>query len=164
LSLDAAGKTSFLYRLKTGQFSNTVPTIGYNHETIEFNSSVFDFWDIGGQDEVRKNWASYFYNVQAIIFVIDSNDRERMEEVTAELSRVEKLLYEHKRMNAVVLILANKQDLPDAMTYHELHTMLFQSRSRVFHWEIKTCCIKTGVGVYESLDWLHTELKKRFKK
>ncbi len=44
-----------------------------------------------------------------MIFIVDSNDRERMDEVRSELLRVEKLLAEYKRMNAVILILANKQ-------------------------------------------------------
>ncbi|ODM93309.1 ADP-ribosylation factor [Orchesella cincta] len=164
LSLDAAGKTTFLYRVKTGQLLNTIPTIGYNHERIEYKSSMFDLWDVGGQDEVRKNWGNYFFNVQAVIFIVDSNDRERMDEVRTELRRVEKFLQQNRRMNAVILILANKQDLPEAMTYHELHSTLFQSRSQKFHWEMRTCCNKTGEGVMEALEWLHKELKRRYRK
>ncbi|CAL8138054.1 unnamed protein product [Orchesella dallaii] len=164
LSLDAAGKTTFLYRIKTGQLLNTIPTIGYNHELIEYKSSVFDLWDIGGQDEVRKNWGHYFFNVQAVIFIVDSNDRERIDEVCAELRRVEEFLAQNKRSNAVVLILANKQDLPHAMNYHELHSTLFQARSKSFHWEIRTCCNKTGVGVMDAIEWLHKELKRRYRK
>lgn len=46
---------------------------GYNHEVIEFRSTIFDLWDVGGQDEVRKNWGSYFYNAQVYLLRSGTN-------------------------------------------------------------------------------------------
>ena len=54
LGLDASGKTTIINRLKTGTHAVTVPTIGFNSETIEFNNLTFHAWDIGGQDSIRK--------------------------------------------------------------------------------------------------------------
>ena len=56
LGLDASGKTTIINRLKTGTHAVTVPTIGFNSETIEFNNLTFHAWDIGGQDSIRKLW------------------------------------------------------------------------------------------------------------
>jgi len=163
LSLDAAGKTTILYRLKTGNLINTIPTIGYNHETIRYKSSNFDFWDLGGQDGIRKLWPVYFENAQAVVFVVDSNDRERIVEAAEELKRIEQLLFSSECRNAVILILANKQDLPNVMSFQEIYDKLkLQELSRSFRCELITCCTKTGVGLEDALQWLHRELKSRF--
>jgi len=163
LSLDAAGKTTLLYRIKTGNVINTIPTIGYNHETIQYKSSNFDFWDIGGQDGIRKMWKLYFENVQGVVFLVDSNDRERIEEAKSELHRIEQLLLAHDRAKAVILIMANKQDLPDAMTHHEIYDKLnLRKLNSSISCELLTCCIKNGTGLAQALEWLHRELKLRF--
>ena len=62
LGLDASGKTTIINRLKTGTHAVTVPTIGFNSETIEFNNLTFHAWDIGGQDSIRKLWHHYYPN------------------------------------------------------------------------------------------------------
>ena len=66
-------------------------------------------WDVGGQDKIRPLWRHYFQNTQGIIFVVDSNDRDRIIEAREELQR---MLNEDELRNAVLLIFANKQDLP----------------------------------------------------
>ncbi len=53
LGLDGAGKTTILYKLKVGEVVNSVPTIGFNMETVEFKNIRFSVWDIGGQDKIR---------------------------------------------------------------------------------------------------------------
>ncbi|OMJ10358.1 ADP-ribosylation factor, partial [Smittium culicis] len=80
VGLDAAGKTTILYKLKLGEIVTTIPTIGFNVETVEYKNINFTVWDVGGQDKIRPLWRYYFQNTQGIIFVIDSNDRERVNE------------------------------------------------------------------------------------
>jgi small GTP-binding protein len=53
LGLDAAGKTTILYQLKIGEVTHTVPTLGFNVETIEYKNLAFTMWDLGGQDKIR---------------------------------------------------------------------------------------------------------------
>lgn len=48
LGLDAAGKSTILYKLKIGEVVKTIPTIGFNVETLEFKNNKFTVWDIGG--------------------------------------------------------------------------------------------------------------------
>jgi small GTP-binding protein len=74
-------------------------------------------WDVGGQDKIRPLWRHYFQNTQGLIFVVDSNDRERVGEAREELTR---MLAEEELRDAKLLVFANKQDLPNAMTAAEL--------------------------------------------
>merc|ERR1712139_525596 len=52
VGLDAAGKTTILYKLKLGEIVTTIPTIGFNVETVEYKNISFTVWDVGGQDKI----------------------------------------------------------------------------------------------------------------
>ncbi|KAK2099547.1 Arf GTPase arf1 [Saguinus oedipus] len=110
VGLDAAGKTTILYKLKLGEIVTTIPTIGFNVETVEYKN-------IGFTDKIRPLWRHYFQNTQGLIFVVDSNDRERVNEAREELMR---MLAENELRDAVLLVFANKQDLPNAMNAAEI--------------------------------------------
>merc|ERR1712232_851476 len=86
VGLDAAGKTTILYKLKLGEIVTTIPTIGFNVETVEYKNISFTVWDVGGQDKIRALWRHYYQNTQGVIFVVDSNDRDRVGEARAELN------------------------------------------------------------------------------
>ncbi|GBO22853.1 ADP-ribosylation factor 4 [Araneus ventricosus] len=64
VGLDAAGKTTILYKLKLGEIVTTIPTIGFNVETVEYKNICFTVWDVGGQDKIRPLWRHYFQNTQ----------------------------------------------------------------------------------------------------
>lgn len=93
VGLDAAGKTTILYKLKLGEIVTTIPTIGFNVETVEYKNISFTVWDVGGQDKIRPLWRHYFQNTQGLIFVVDSNDRERITEAEQELQSMVSNLY-----------------------------------------------------------------------
>merc|ERR1712230_156152 len=105
VGLDAAGKTTILYKLKLGEIVTTIPTIGFNVGTVEYKNISFTVWDVGGQDKIRPLWRHYYQNTQGVIFVVDSNDRDRIEDAREELH---KILQEDEMRDAVLLILANK--------------------------------------------------------
>ncbi|KAK3103447.1 hypothetical protein FSP39_019295, partial [Pinctada imbricata] len=157
VGLDAAGKTTILYKLKLGEIVTTIPTIGFNVETVEYKNISFTVWDVGGQDKIRPLWRHYFQNTQGLIFVIDSNDRERAEEAKDELS---KMLQEDELRDAKLLVFANKQDLPNAMPAAEITEKLGLQCLRNRTWYIQAACATQGTGLYEGLDWLSAELAK----
>jgi len=157
VGLDAAGKTTILYKLKLGEIVTTIPTIGFNVETVEYKNISFTVWDVGGQDKIRPLWRHYFQNTQGLIFVVDSNDRERISEAQDEL---QKMLQEDELRDAVLLVFANKQDLPNAMSAGELTEKLGLQNLRNRRWYIQATCAVQGDGLYEGLDWLSTELAK----
>ncbi|NXG78713.1 ARF4 factor, partial [Baryphthengus martii] len=158
VGLDAAGKTTILYKLKLGEIVTTIPTIGFNVETVEYKNICFTVWDVGGQDKIRPLWRHYFQNTQGLIFVVDSNDRERIEEAAEEL---QKMLDEDELRDAVLLLFANKQDLPNAMAISEMTDKLGLQSLRNRTWYVQATCATQGTGLYEGLDWLSNELSKR---
>uniref|UniRef100_A0A183BPE4 ADP-ribosylation factor 1 n=1 Tax=Globodera pallida TaxID=36090 RepID=A0A183BPE4_GLOPA len=158
VGLDAAGKTTILYKLKLGEIVTTIPTIGFNVETVEYRNISFTVWDVGGQDKIRPLWRYYYQNTQGLIFVVDSNDRERVGEAREELMR---MLAEDELRDAVLLVFANKQDLPNAMNAAELTDRLGLHNLRNRNWYIQATCATSGDGLYEGLDWLSNQLKNK---
>merc|ERR1711988_106173 len=151
VGLDAAGKTTVLYKLKLGEVVTTIPTIGFNVETVEYKNLRFTVWDIGGQDKIRKLWRHYYSGTNGVIFVVDSSDRERIEDAREELF---KLLGDDEMRDAVLLVLANKQDLPNAMSGTEISEKLGLHDLRSRQWFVQTACATSGDGIYEGLGWL----------
>ncbi|XP_067869273.1 ADP-ribosylation factor 3-like [Heterodontus francisci] len=156
VGLDAAGKTTILYKLKLGEIVTTIPTIGFNVETVEHNNISFTVWDVGGQDKIRPLWRHYFQNTQGLIFVVDSNDRERINEARDELNR---MLNEQELKEAVLLVYANKQDLPNAMNVAEITDKLNLHQIHHRIWYIQATCATSGDGLYEGLHWLASQLR-----
>lgn len=156
VGLDAAGKTTILYKLKLGEIVTTIPTIGFNVETVEYKNISFTVWDVGGQDKIRPLWRYYFQNTEGIIFVVDSNDRDRISEAREELQQ---MLNVDELKNALVLVFANKQDLPNAMSAAEVTDKLGLHSMRQRSWYIQATCATTGDGLYEGLEWLSNKLK-----
>jgi len=156
VGLDAAGKTTILYKLKLGEIVTTIPTIGFNVETVDYKNISFTVWDVGGQDKIRPLWRHYFQNTQGLIFVVDSNDRERIGEAREELNR---MLNEDELRDAVLLVFCNKQDLPNALNARDVTEKLGLTQMRNRKWYIQSTCATTGDGLYEGLDWLANELK-----
>ncbi|KAK6295461.1 hypothetical protein J4Q44_G00346870 [Coregonus suidteri] len=127
LGLDAAGKTTILYKLKLGQSVTTIPTVGFNVETVTYKNVKFNVWDVGGQDKIRPLWRHYYTGTQGLIFVVDCADRDRIDEARQELHRI---INDREMRDAIILIFANKQDLPDAMKPHEIQEKLGLTRIR----------------------------------
>jgi ADP-ribosylation factor protein 1 len=157
VGLDAAGKTTILYKLKLGEVVTTIPTIGFNVETVEYKNIAMTVWDTGGRGKIRPLWRHYYQNTRGVIIVVDSNDRERLDEAREEMQR---MLSEDELHNAPVLVFANKQDLPNAMGMAEMTEKLQLHSIRNRHWHIQATCATTGDGLYEGLDWLSNTLKK----
>ncbi|XP_059393643.1 ADP-ribosylation factor 4-like [Carassius carassius] len=158
VGLDAAGKTTVLYKLKLGEVVTTIPTIGFNVETVEYRNISFTVWDVGGQDVIRRLWRHYYQNTKGLIFVVDSSDHDRIETAAEELNA---MLAEDEMRDAVLLVLANKQDLPKAMPVHELTDRLGLHALRGRQWFVQATCAVQGSGLYEGLDWLSDQLSRR---
>ena len=158
VGLDNAGKTTILYRLKLEEVVSTVPTLGFNVETVTYKNISFTVWDIGGQDKIRNLWRVYFQGTQGLIFVVDSADKERIEEARLELQT---LLSEELLANVVLLVFANKQDMPDAMSASEVREKLGLVNTRSRPWFVQSSCAVKGEGLYEGLDWLAGQIKQR---
>ena len=113
-------------------------------------------WDLGGQTSIRPYWRCYYQNTNAVIYVVDSADTERMGISKQELVT---MLEEEELKDAALMVFANKQDLPNAMNAAEITDKLGLHSLRQRNWYIQSTCATTGDGLYEGLDWLSTSLK-----
>ena len=121
LGLDAAGKTTILFKLKLNETVNTIPTIGFNVENLTYKNLEFNCWDIGGQYKLRSLWQHYFENTQGLIYVVDSSDKDRIDESAEALA----MILSDESMNGVpILIYANKMDLPNSLTVPQISESL----------------------------------------
>ncbi|KAF0719039.1 Aste57867_1323 [Aphanomyces stellatus] len=155
LGLDAAGKTTILYKLKLNETVHTMPTIGFNVETFKYKNIHFTAWDMGGQDKLRPLWKHYHQNADAVIFVIDSTDMSRIHEAAEELHR---MLSEEELRHAKVLFFINKVDLPNAMTPIELVDKLNLTNLTQVQWFIQACSAVNNAGLFEGMEWLRKVL------
>ncbi|KAJ7143697.1 ADP-ribosylation factor family-domain-containing protein [Mycena epipterygia] len=135
LGLDACGKTTLLQRLKIGDIVESTPIIGVQVETTharldatENNIVKMISWDVGGREKTLPRLLLSHYpqtaGLDALIWLVDSSDRERLTESVEEfchtVDRISCRLDVDGRNIPPVLILATKQDLPDAMTTEEI--------------------------------------------
>ena len=153
VGLDNSGKTTILYNLKLGEVMKTVPTIGFNVEEVQYKKLKLTVWDIGGQDRLRPLWKHYYNGVNAVIYVIDTNDSERINESLEELK---KLVEDDLLRSVPILIYANKIDLPHRISINELNQKCVGIMKT--YW-LQTCCANTGDGLYEGLEWLNKQIK-----
>jgi len=162
LGLDAAGKTTILYKLKLNEQVSTIPTIGFNVEEVTPVKGVtFTMWDVGGQEKIRPLWRHYYQGCEGLIFVIDSSDVQRVEEARKELYGV--LKDEGMEAGVPTVILANKQDLPNALKSHELVDKLGLRELKSNPWYVQEMCAVTGDGLYEGVEKI-AEMVKTFQK
>merc|ERR1712054_448095 len=117
LGLDNSGKTSILKRLSDEDINHIMPTQGFNIKSLMHEGFKLNVWDIGGQKTIRPYWKNYFENTDALIYVVDSSDKRRLEEAAQELGE---LLEEDKLGSIPVLVFANKQDLMNAVAAEEI--------------------------------------------
>ena len=157
LGLDGAGKTTILYKLKIGEVLNTVPTIGFNVETVEYKNIKFTVWDVGGQTQIRMMWKHYFQNTDALIYVVDTSDKDRIELAREELQA---MLTNEELKDTSLLVLANKQDL-GVMSVAEVTEKLGLYTLKGRDWHIQGTCAPTGSGIFDGMDWLCKAVGKK---
>ncbi|KAI5968046.1 uncharacterized protein KGF55_000030 [Candida pseudojiufengensis] len=157
LGLDNAGKTTILYKLKLGKTSKTVPTVGFNVETVKHRNVSFAVWDCGGQERIRPLWRHYFTGTNALIYVVDSNDSKRLEESKQELYRI---IQDKELNNCLLVVLANKQDIENSIKPKELIEKFELNKLTGNHtWSVIPTIAIDGTGLVETLNWISSHSK-----
>lgn len=156
LGLDNAGKTVVLYCLHLDEaVGYTVPTLGFNVESVKVGNVTINMWDLGGQTAYRSLWPHYYAQSDGVVFVIDANDRDRFATVKEELHA----LVSHKELTGKpLLVLANKQDLPNAAGRDELLDILELDKITWSPWHIVPCTATKNQRVKIGFEWLVKEL------
>jgi ADP-ribosylation factor-like protein 1 len=134
-----------------GEVVTTIPTIGFNVESVTYKNLNFNVWDLGGQTSIRPYWRCYYANTAAVIFVVDSTDIERLQTAADELAA---MLNEEELKDAALLVFANKQDQPGAKGAGDISQALRLGELRDRNWSIMACSAVEGSGISEGMDWL----------
>lgn len=167
LGLDNSGKTTFLEHARCNLNKNyrhidlnrIASTVGLNVGKIEINDVILNFWDLGGQKELQLLWDKYFLEAHGIIWVVDSSDRDRLQESIEAFN----IIIKNKLLrNLPLLFIINKQDLATAMKPNEVinayQSTLDLIGDRRFL-SIPTSALK-GNGVNESIAWIGEHVKE----
>ncbi|XP_069829944.1 ADP-ribosylation factor-like protein 14 [Dendropsophus ebraccatus] len=161
LGLDAAGKSTVLYKFKFKEPFSTIPTVGFNVEMIQTEKHLqLTIWDVGGQEKLRSLWCYYFENTDGLVYVVDSTNKQTLDESKKQFQL---LLQNEMIKNVPVVVLANKQDLPGALNADEI-TRKFNMKKYCCDrdWYVQPCCAITGQGLAEGFSKV-TEFVKRSK-
>lgn len=156
--LDNAGKTTILKKFNGEDVDTISPTLGFNIKTLEHRGFKLNIWDVGGQKSLRSYWRNYFESTDGLIWVVDSADRQRMQDCLREL---QSLLVEERLAGATLLIFANKQDLPGALSSNAIREALELDSIRSHHWCIQGCSAVTGENLLCGVDWLLDDISSR---
>jgi len=137
--------------MQIGEVVTTIPTIGFNVESVDYKNLKLNVWDLGGQTSIRPYWRCYYANTAAVIFVIDSTDIDRLQTAAEELAA---MLAEEELRDAALLVFANKQDQPGAKGAGEISEALSLGELKDRNWTIVACSAIDGRGIQEGMDWL----------
>ncbi|KAI6197112.1 ADP-ribosylation factor-like protein 2 isoform X1 [Aphelenchoides besseyi] len=158
LGLDCSGKTTILQRINGEDYTKVAPTFGFNIKTLEFREWKLNCWDIGGQSSLRSYWRNYFEQTDAVVWVVDSTDKKRLKDCRAEL---DKLLGEECLKGVTLLVLANKRDLPNALTADQIRDELKLEEIKNHHWKIFNSSAYTGENLIEAFEWMCKDVSSR---
>jgi len=152
VGLQNSGKTTLVNVLANGQFQeDMIPTVGFNMKKITKGNVTIKLWDIGGQPRFRSMWERYCRGVNSIVFVVDAADPEKFETASKELHE---LLNKPPLAGIPLLVLANKNDLPDAASSDDIIQKL--DLKSVTGRDV--CCYsisaKNSVNIDVTLEWL----------
>ncbi|XP_006000618.1 ADP-ribosylation factor-like protein 11 [Latimeria chalumnae] len=161
MGLDNAGKSTLLYKLKHNKIVQTSPTVGFNVETLLTERHVsLSIWDVGGQDKLRPSWKYYTDDTDALIFVVDSTEEVKLLEAEKELKNI----LDNVNIRGIpFLILANKQDVPNALSIKEILSKLKLDSAEYDNFEIRGCSAYTGEGLTEAVNTLAENIRNHWK-
>ncbi|CAI2736830.1 unnamed protein product [Schistosoma spindalis] len=158
LGLDNAGKTTIVKKFNGEDINSISPTLGFSIQTLEHMGFKLNIWDVGGQKSLRSYWRNYFETTDALIWVVDSSDRLRLEDCRIELS---KLLVEERLAGATLLVFANKQDLSSSLKSSQIRELLQLDKITTHHWLILGCSAVTGENLLDGINWLLNDVSCR---
>jgi len=161
MGLDGAGKTVALYQLKMGETIDSVPTVGTIEEQVKYQKMTFNIIEIGGHKMMHQVWKQYISNADAILWMVDAGDKEKLSESREELHVVNDILYSFSRP-ALLGVLINKKDVPGAVSAHYVMTELDLENLVSFRSKYvqSVSSMTSSKELWTMIDWIYTHLPK----
>jgi len=135
---------------------STIPTLQFNVENCKYKRVHFSVWDVGGQDSIRPLWRHYYTGTQGLIYVVDSNDRDRVRKAAEELWA---MLMNFEMRFACLLVYANKMDLPHSLGADDISREMRLEEITDRPWHVQQSCAVSGEGLWQGLKWLAANVK-----
>ena len=162
IGLDGAGKTTLLYNLKLGSRITVIPTIGFNIESIEWNKFTFSMWDVGGSPQLRPLWRHYYgFRTRAVIFVIDSTDKKRINSISKDKSKLLISGYIHQYEDQYDMTMPMELNEIFVDFYHESNEIESSAKEEFYKVlnedELQHCCFLVLCNKQECSDALSVE-------
>ena len=158
LGLDNAGKSTIIKQVMKEDLSKVAPTFGFEIKTVRYRDFRLDFWDIGGQKSIRPYWQNCFEQTDAVMWVVDSTDIQRLPACRQELFE----LMTQSRLHFIpLLVLANKQDLAAAKEKAEIEMFLSLHKLKKNRWLVSRTSAYKNKGIDEGIDWLLSQVQKQ---
>ncbi|KAL1140210.1 hypothetical protein AAG570_000142 [Ranatra chinensis] len=167
LGLDNAGKTTYLEAAKTKLTKNykgmhpskITTTVGLNIGKIDVSGIRLNFWDLGGQEELQSLWDKYYAESHAIIYIVDSSDRERIPD---SKETFDKMISSENLSGVPLLVLANKQDITDCMGVREVKPIFNKNAHLIGRRDCMVMPVSAlnGDGIDEGIRWLVDCIKR----
>lgn len=160
LGLDNAGKTTCVKKFCGKDTSSISPTLGFQITAFTFKGCTLNVWDVGGQQSLRSYWRNYFESTDGLMWVVDSNDADRLLDCKQELHS---LLQEERLAGASLMIFLNKRDIPTALSVEDIERILDVDALRKGrrHVHLCACSAKTGEGLLEGMEWIVQDISSR---
>lgn len=158
LGLDNAGKTTVIKKLNGDDINSVAPTLGFKISTFQSPPFLLNIWDVGGQKSLRSYWKNYFEGTDGLVWVVDCADREKLAACTKELHD---LLKEERLAGASLMVLANKQDLPGALTSDQIQHELDLASIKTHHWALFPISATTDKDIFGPFEWLVNDIGNR---
>lgn len=144
---------------KHGEISTMMPTIGIDFEKLTINETSLLVWSIGGRSGYRPLLSRNYKRMLAFIFVVDSNDHERIDEARDKLHE---LVNDENFQEKPILIFANKQDLPNAMDCDQLQNKLhLEKLNKNIKWHIQSASAIQNQGLHQGFEWLMNVIQEK---
>eukprot|EP01025_Chloroclados_australasicus_P026371 TRINITY_DN2618_c0_g1_i1.p2 TRINITY_DN2618_c0_g1~~TRINITY_DN2618_c0_g1_i1.p2 ORF type:complete len:186 (-),score=28.53 TRINITY_DN2618_c0_g1_i1:542-1099(-) len=157
IGLQNAGKTTFVEVISGGAFHQEMsPTVGFNMRKVTKGRVTIKLWDIGGQQRFRSMWERYCRAVQAIVFMVDAGDHDKLDQASKELNQ---LLVKPSLAGIPLLVLGNKNDLPGSLETQELKDRMQLMDVKNREVAVYSISCKNQSNLDKVLEWLTAHAK-----
>ncbi|XP_063986831.1 ADP-ribosylation factor-like protein 2 [Diachasmimorpha longicaudata] len=172
LGLDGAGKTSVMNQAVAAESRGNFyqmppkPTDGFAVYKLRKGDYVFNVWEIGGGDDTRKYWSNFLQDTDLLVFLVDAANSAKL---AVAVQMLKQLLGDQRMDSVPILVVANKQDDPQAMKPNQIKEALdlYSISPHQHHVEVIGCqtgplpALEPGVTEY---DWYHPSIETVRKK
>ncbi|XP_063733440.1 ADP-ribosylation factor-like protein 13B isoform X4 [Eleginops maclovinus] len=169
VGLDNAGKTATVRGIQGENPEDVAPTVGFSKVDLKQGKFEVTIFDLGGGKRIRGIWKNYYSESHGVVFVVDSSDVQRIQELRETMAEV----LQHPRIaGKPVLVLANKQDQEGALAEADIIENLSLEKlvnENKCLCQIEPCSAVLGYGkkvdksIKKGLKWLLNNIAKDYE-